>query len=463
MSFTGWMALAGGLLLLMALSTAVIRQLPISSSVIYLVIGIAIGPFGLGWLHIDLGHVSRWMERLTEVAVIVALFTGGLRLRLPLRNPAWAAARRLAGPVMIATIGGVALVTHLAFGLPTWEALLLGAVLAPTDPVLASAVAVNDAEDHDRMRYGLSGEAGLNDGMAFPFVVFALQWREAAAGTWLEEWFLHRLLWAVPAGLLLGFALGRGLGHLAIRLRTRTRETEAPSDFLALALIALSYVFAELVGAWGFLSAFAAGVGLRRAEVEVSHSTPHPARPGRKVTVPDAGDIPLEQPPAEALVGPAPVPAEALEQPAVAAGVMFTETISFGDTVERLLEVMLVVLVGIALSVHWDPLAIPLALVLFLVIRPAATWLFLAGTPTSSSQRWLMGWFGVRGIGSLYYLTYAFSHGVDGDAATRTASLTLSVVALSILAHGMSTQPLLARYERELQAHRDRAGATPRE
>ena len=459
MIFTGWMALAGGLLLLMALSSAVIRRLPISTSVIYLVLGIAIGPFGLGWLHLDLRDASPWMERLTEVAVIIALFTSGLRLRLPLRNPAWSAARRLAGPVMLASIGGVAVVTPLAFDLPMWEALLLGAVLAPTDPVLASAVAANDAEDHDRMRYALSGEAGLNDGMAFPFVVFALQWRDAAPDTWLQGWFLHRLLWAVPAGLLLGFALGRGLGHLAIRLRTHTRETAAPSDFLALALIALSYVFAQLVGAWGFLAAFAAGVGLRRAEVEVSHATPHPDRPSPVATAAEAGDVPLVHPPAEALVGPAPVSAEALEQPAVAAGVMFTETISFGDTVDRLLEVMLVVLVGIALSVHWDPRAIPLALVLFLVIRPAATWLFLAGTPTSPSQRRLMGWFGIRGIGSLYYLAYAFSHGVDGEAATRTAALTLSVVALSILAHGLSSQPLLARYEMELQAHRDRATA----
>lgn len=451
------MALAGGLLLLMALLSAVIRRLPISTSVIYLVLGIAIGPFGLGWLHLDLRDATPWVERLAEVAVLMALFTGGLRLRLPLRDPAWTAARRLALPVMLASIGGVAAVMHLAFGLPTWEALLLGAVLAPTDPVLASAVAVNDAEDHDRMRYGLSGEAGLNDGMAFPFVLFALQWRDADPGTWLQGWFLHRLLWAVPAGLVIGFALGRGLGHLAIGLRTRTRETAAPSDFLALALIALSYVAAELVGAFGFLSAFAAGVGLRRAEVEVSHATPHPDQPAQEMNAAEAGDVPLVQPPAEALVGPAPVPAEALEQPAVAAGVMFTETISFGDTVDRLLEVMLVVIVGLALSVHWDPRAIPLALVLFLVIRPAATWLFLAGTPTSPSQRRLMGWFGVRGIGSLYYLTYAFSHGVHGDAATRAASLTLSVVALSILMHGLTAQPLLARYERELQAHRDRA------
>ena len=98
---------------------------------------------------------------------------------------------------------------------------------------------------------------------------------------------------------------------------------------------------------------------------------------------------------------------ERLEEPAVAAGVMFAETVSFGDTAERLLEVMLVVIVGVAVAVHWDPRSIPLAIALFVVIRPLTAWLTLAGTPTTGAQRWLMGWFGIRGIGSLYYLAYA--------------------------------------------------------
>jgi NhaP-type Na+/H+ or K+/H+ antiporter len=450
-SFLGWMALAGGLLLLMALSSAYLRNLPISTSAIYLALGVAIGPLGFGWLRIDLGQEVRWFERLTEVAVIVALFVGGLKLRLPLRDPAWVAARRLGGPIMLANIVGVALCAMLLLGLEPATALLLGAVLAPTDPVLAGTVKVSSAADHDRMRYGLSGEAGLNDGMAFPFVLFGLLWAEhGGAGEWITGWALHRLLWAVPAGLLLGFFLGRGVGRLAIWLRSRQQDTGAPSDFLALALIALSYVGAEAMGAFAFLATFAAGVGLRHAELHVTRESPHPDQPKRSVrqrTESPATSLP--HPPAEQLVG-ASVEAEELKEPAVAAGVLVAETISFGDTAERLLEVLLVVLVGVLLSSHWDPRAIPLALALFLVIRPLATWILLAGTPTTKAQRWLMGWFGIRGIASLYYVSYALTHGFAGEAAGDLARLTISVVALSILMHGTSAQPLLARYERTL-------------
>src|SRR5918993_1781406 len=199
MTFLGWMALAGGLLLLMALSSAYLRALPISTSAIYLALGLAIGPLGLNWLDIDLGEEVGWFGRLTEVSVIVALFVGGLNLRLPLRDPAWIAARRLGGPIMLATIIGVTLCAKLLLGVDTAMAVLIGAVLAPTDPVLAGAVKVNSAADHDRVRYGLSGEAGLNDGMAFPFVILALLW--AASGgpeEWITDWVVKRVLWAVP-------------------------------------------------------------------------------------------------------------------------------------------------------------------------------------------------------------------------------------------------------------------------
>src|SRR5688572_20289538 len=292
------------------------------------------------------------------------------------------------------------------------------------------------------MRYGLSGEAGLNDGMAFPFVIFALLWAEHdGAGEWIMMWGLHRLLWAVPAGLLLGFLLGRGVGRLAIWLRSHQQDTGAPSDFLALALIALSYVGAEAIGAWGFLATFAAGVGLRHAELHVTRTTPSPAQQSRSFKTAGAPN-----PPAEELVG-ASVQEEELKEPAVAAGVLVAETISFGDTAERLLEVMLVVLVGVLLASHWDARAIPLALLLFFVIRPLATRLLLVGTPTTNLQRWLMGWYGIRGIGSLYYLSYALRHGLAPTAAVDVAGVTISVVALSIFVHGITARPLLARLE----------------
>jgi NhaP-type Na+/H+ or K+/H+ antiporter len=149
------------------------------------------------------------------------------------------------------------------------------------------------------------------------------------------------------------------------------------------------------------------------------------------------------------------VDAEDLQEPAVAAGVLVAETLSFGDTLERLLEVLLVVLVGVCLARHWDLRAVPLALALFGVIRPVSTVLLLAQTPTTPMQRGLMGWFGIRGVGSLYYLSYALSHGVAGQAAADASGLTVSVVALSILIHGATAQPVLTRYERALS----RAGA----
>jgi NhaP-type Na+/H+ or K+/H+ antiporter len=329
--------------------------------------------------------------------------------------------------------------------------MLLGAILAPTDPVLASAVAVNDAADHDRMRYGLSGEAGLNDGMAFPFIVLALAWElNGGAGSWLFGWVGLRVLWAVPAGVVIGLILGKLVGRIAIALRTHQRDVAAPSDLLALALMGVAYVSAEMVNAWGFLAVFAAGVGLRAAEVEVVIETPHPDADVQAVT--QEGVIP--HPPAEALVA-ARVPEQELAQPAVAAGVLVSETLSFGDTVERLLEAGLIVAVGVALGTHWDARAIVIAIALFVVIRPLATRLALAFTPTTALQRWLMGWFGIRGIASVYYLGYALRHGVPGDTAEGLVGLTISVIALSIVIHGITAQPLLSRYERSLEDAED--------
>jgi sodium/hydrogen antiporter len=463
MSFLGWMALGGVVLLLMALSSAYLRNLPVSTSALYLALGAAIGPIGAGLLEIDLRAEVPWFERVTEVAVVVALFVGGLKLRLPLRDSAWIAAYRLAGPVMLASIVGVALCAHLLLGLDPGTAVLTGAVLAPTDPVLANTVKVDSAADRDRMRYGLSGEAGLNDGAAFPLVIFGLLWIEhGGPGAWIGGWALHRVAWAVPVGLVLGFALGRVVGWVAIRLRSRQQDTGAPSDFLALALIALSYVGAEVVGAWGFLAAFAAGVGLRHAELHVTRESPHPEHAGKPSPSETRAEDVADYPPPEPLVG-AKVEAGELREPAVAAGVLVAETISFGDTAERMLEVLLVVLVGVCLSSHWDPRAIPIAMLLMFVIRPLATHLMLAGSPTNRAQRHLMGWFGIRGIGSLYYLSYAMSHGITGGRAAELASVTITTVALSILLHGISARPILARYEGTLAVPdlTSRQGVTP--
>lgn len=337
--FLSWMAVAGGLLVGVALCSVYLRRLSISTSAVYLALGVVLGPLGTHWLQPIIDHESRWFEYLTQVAVIVSLFMGGLKLRAPFEAKAWRTVPLLAGPIMLASIVGVAVFARVALRLDGASCLLLGSVLAPTDPVLASSVSVSEAADRDRMRYGLSGEAGLNDGMAFPFVVFAMDWiTHRGPGTWILGWAVVHVLWATPIALAVGYALGWGLGHVTVYLRVRHRDVSGPNDLLALGLIALAYVAAEMLHAWGFLAVFAAGVGLRRAESAIVLRSPHP----------DAR-LPATHPPAEDLVA-AKLREDAVEQPAVAVGAVVADTLAFGRTAERLLELLLVVLVGASLG-----------------------------------------------------------------------------------------------------------------
>ncbi|MCQ2048685.1 sodium/hydrogen exchanger family protein [Stutzerimonas stutzeri] len=444
MNFLEWMAVLGVLLLILALASAFLRWLPITTSLIYLGFGVLIGQLGIGLWEMEFLHIAGWMEHLTEVAVLVSLFVSGLKLRMPLRHPAWKSAYVLAGPVMLACIGGVTLLCHYVFGLSWGAAVLIGAILAPTDPVLASLVQVNDARDSDRLRYGLSGEAGFNDGTAFPFVVFGLMLiaQGQLEADWVGEWALHRLLWAVPAGLLIGFLLGKLVGRVAIYLRARHTDTAmSPNDSLALALIALAYVGAELAGAWGFLAVFAAGLGLRHAEIAAADDSETPSEELINDAVPHLAEGGLA-PRALSLDD------RQLGQPRVAAGVLMGDVLAFGGQLERSLEVLLVTMLGVLVSVHWDWRAVPLGLALFLLIRPLSVMLLMPRRYLDRAQCLTAGWFGIRGIGSLYYLSYAVTHGLLPDEAQTIIGLVLSVVALSIVLHGLSTQPLLRRYER---------------
>jgi NhaP-type Na+/H+ or K+/H+ antiporter len=443
MSFSLWLMVLGTLLLILALTSAYLRLLPVSSSVLYLAFGLVIGPLGLELWQQDLGHISGWLEHLAEAAVLVSLFIGGLKLRLPLRSPEWHAAWLLAGPVLVGTILGLTLVGHFGLGLDWGLALLVSAILSPTDPVLASLVQVSRAGDVDRLRYAISGEAGLNDGTAFPFVMLALLLiAQGQALPQLDDvlrWLFSDILWAVPAGLLLGYVLGRGTGRLVIYLRARHTDTVVTAnDFLALALIALSYACAEAIGAWGFLATFAAGLGLRHAEVETSSHTEAPAE--------ESGNPePREEGQANALVE---FGADTEAHPQIAAGALMADILSFGGLLERILEVLLVTLLGALLVYHWDWRALPLALALFCLVRPAMVVLLIREHQLPLGHRLFVGWFGIRGIGSLYYLSYALNHDLPPLAASEASDLVLSVVALSILLHGLSTQPLLDCYER---------------
>ncbi len=243
-------------------------------------------------------------------------------------------------------------------------------------------------------------------------------------------------------GLGFGYLLGRLIGKLAIYLRARHADTSmSPNDSLALALIALAYVGAELIGAWGFLAVFAAGLGLRHAEKDAAHESETPSEELIAHAVPhlvEGGLSPRELP----------LEGQKIAEPKVAVGVMMGDILTFGGQMERSLEVLLVTMLGVLVSVHWDWRAIPLALALFLLIRPLAVWLLMPRRYLDRGQSLTVGWFGICGIGSLYYLSYAVTHGLLPDETEVIISLVISVVALSILIHGLSTQPLLRRYER---------------
>ncbi|MFN7145618.1 MAG: cation:proton antiporter, partial [Myxococcota bacterium] len=215
-----WYLIAGALFTLMSLGGSLLQRLPLTTACLYLAAGLALGPAATGLVDRDFVRDAALLERLTEVAVLISVFTAGLKLRLPLSHRDWRLPAILATLCMVLTVALVTLVGVLALGLPLGAAVLLGGILAPTDPVLASDVQVAHAQDRDRVRFGLTGEAGLNDGTAFPFVLLGLGLLGLHdLGTWGWRWLLVDAAWAVTAGLGVGWVAGTAMGHLTLRLR----------------------------------------------------------------------------------------------------------------------------------------------------------------------------------------------------------------------------------------------------
>jgi sodium/hydrogen antiporter len=437
-----WALIVGGLLVLMALSGSTLKHLPLSTAMFYLPVGLAIGPLWLGLAHVDPIADAKLLEHLTEFVVVVSLFSVGLKLSVELDDRRWLLPLRLAVGSMVLTVALIAL-AGLALGLPLGAAVLLGAILAPTDPVLASDVQVSDPEDRSRLRIALTGEGGLNDGTAFPFVMLGLGLLGLhPLGQWGGRWFLVDVLWAVCGGLAIGHVLGTLMGRLVLHLRTRHAQAVGYDDFLALGLIALSYGAALFAATYGFLAVFAAGVALRRVERRATYANRH----AHDLPAPGTGTI-VEQ----ALSAPQP-PVEAdhvATHPAHAPAFMAQAMLGSTERIERIGEVAAVVLLGAMLwAVEWSLVTWWFIPVLFLVIRPLAVAVGLGGSRIARTQRRLIAWFGVRGIGSLYYLGYAMNHGLAPALANTLVALTLTAIVASIVAHGVSVTPLMERYEK---------------
>jgi NhaP-type Na+/H+ or K+/H+ antiporter len=238
---------------------------------LYLFVGVLVGPTALGLFHFNPLKESALLEVLTEVAVLISLFAAGVKMPVPLSLARWRAPMLLASVSMTVTVAAVALFSHYVLGMPLGAAILLGAILAPTDPVLATDVQIRHPGDRDRLRFTLTCEAGMNDGSAFPFVMLGLGLLGLhELGDSGLRWLAVDVLWATIAGIAIGVAGGVGLALLSARLRPGQQEDGLLYDFLGLGLIGAVYGVSVLANAWGFLAVFFAAVALRQTEVKLA-------------------------------------------------------------------------------------------------------------------------------------------------------------------------------------------------
>ncbi|MGZ9076274.1 MAG: cation:proton antiporter [Burkholderiaceae bacterium] len=441
MTFAIWALIAGAIFTVMALSGTLLKRLPLSTSMLYLIAGFALGPSGLALLDPSPEADHAILEIVVEAAVLISLFAVGLKLTLPFSDRRWHAPLRLATLSMLITIALLAALGVLLFNLPLGAAILLAAMLAPTDPVLASDVQLADPNDRDSVRFSLTGEGGLNDGAAFPFVMLGLGLlglRDPGASYW--RWMTFDLLWAVAGGLAIGAFCGYAIGKLVLYLRTMHKEAVGLDEFLMLGLVGVAYGAAQLASTYGFLAVFAAGLALQRSQRQ-SESEDALADTAAK-----AGED-LTDGRKEKLA----------TDPQLAGAYMTQAVRGFNEQLERIVEVAVVVIVGAMLSsIVLPDNAIFYLLLLFFLVRPIAVAVGLAGLNMPRDQRLLIGWFGIRGIGSIYYLLYAIGQGLPASLTEQLMSIVLTAVAASIVVHGISVTPLMNLYSARRARRRPR-------
>ena len=374
-----------------------------SASLIYLGLGLVaatlLAASGIQWLE-PVENASL-LEHAAEFAVIVALFATGLRLDRELRPRAWGAVARLLGVVMLVTIAAVALFGWGVMGLSIGAAVMLGAALAPTDPVLAGDIGVGPPgeEEEREPHFSVTAEAGFNDGLAFPFLLLGFFLATRDGGDWFWEWFAADLLYAVGAGILTGTIAGYGLAWILVPLRERDLLIRGLDGWLGVAAVLVVYGATEVAGGYGFLAAFVAGVAFRRYERD--HEMNQEVHGGTEV-------------------------------------------------VEKFCELAIILLLGSLVTMNglgapglsgW--LLVP---VLLLVVRPVAVLAAFIRSPLTLRERAFLAWFGVRGVGSLYYISAAIAAGILSGAESETVFWTVAAVVLvSIVAHGVTGAPVTRR------------------
>jgi NhaP-type Na+/H+ or K+/H+ antiporter len=383
----------------------VLGRRPLSYPIIYVAGGAILFSLPLGLTTPDPIEHRQTTEILTEIGVITALMGTGLAINKAPGLRAWELTWRLLGITMPLTIAAVTGLGWWVLGLTPAAAILLGAVLAPTDPVLASDVQIPgpsvDDEDDD-VRFALTSEAGLNDGLAFPFINLAIL--VAVQGTtpaaWLSEFMWVEVGYKLGVGLLAGLLVGRLLGWAIFARQSPLPHTG--DGMISLAATFITYAGAEMIGGYGFLAVFVAAVVIRNQERKHAY---------------------LDQ------------------------------MHEFSDQIERLLSTVVLILFGGALVSgvvgYLDWRAVVVAVLIVFVGRPLAGLVGLVVSPVTGASRAAISFFGIRGVGSFFYLAYA-SNQVEFLQIELVWAVTALVVLISVVVHGVTATPVMAHLDRQI-------------
>ena len=325
--------------------------------------------------------------RVTEMVVIISLMATGLKIDQPFSFRQWRIPLRLVSITMLFSIGAMFLLGKWLFNLGLPEALLLAAVLAPTDPVLASDVQVGPPmeEKKDNIKFSLTAEAGLNDGMAFPFTFLAIQLSSKDFS--FQRWFANDLLLKILIGLVSGFVIGRILALLIFKV-SREMDLKVRDGFVAICATLITYGITEMLHGYGFVAVFIAAITIRN--YELNHDYHHKMH-------------------------------------------------SFTDQIERILLAVVLILFGgvfihgLSSNISWT--IILFAMLCIFVIRPAASWVAMMGNGLHTKEKTAISFFGIKGIGSLFYLSYALQH-ENFFSGHLLWTIVGAVIVLSIFIHG---------------------------
>ncbi|WP_081868486.1 cation:proton antiporter [Flavimarina sp. Hel_I_48] len=390
----------------MAYIPIVAKKLKITFAPIVLVLGLAIHFFGVPVKWPDPLWDQQWVKVITEIIVVISLMGAGLKIGIRYSLQHWQNTLRLIHTTMPLYIIGIFLLGKYILNLDGASSLLLAAVCAPTDPVLASDLQLRKDETKGKkntgMRYVLTAEAGLNDGFAFPFVYLAILWSRQPDFMKIDfvHWFGFFFLYKIVIGIIVGSIIGFCYSYSIHKIKSEYKHKPL-SGFVGIVLAMTVFAITEVLLGYGFLSAFFCGLFAQY----------HYHKEERE-------DQEKE------------------------------EILLFTDEFEKLLIVIWIVLFGgfvlsgILNYIQWPGIVV--AGIIVLVLRPLCGRIALLGTDFSKKKKWAVSFFGVKGVGSFFYLSYGIYEGNFSKANELYALVTVAVL-ISIIVHGL-TGPRVVQY-----------------